>query len=190
MIRVALSGGIGAGKSTAGEHFERLGALVISADRIGHDVIAPDGPAHGAVAERWPQVIRAGAVDRSLLAAVVFGDRDELAALEAMTHPEIRAEIERRVDASGPGIVVVEIALLRHFLGEGWVRVVVDAPDEVRRARLRARGMEARDIAARISAQPSRSAWLAAADHVIDNSGGRDLLESEVERVWRLLTPV
>jgi dephospho-CoA kinase len=68
--------------------------------------------------------------------------------------------------------------------------VVVDAPDEVRRARLRERGMEGSDIAARMAAQPSRAEWLWSADHVIDNSGSRDQLEAEVDRVWKLLTRV
>ena len=190
MIRIALSGAIGAGKSAAAEHFGARGALIVSADRIGHDVIAPGGPAHAAVVERWPGTLVGGVVDRSALAAIVFSDADELAALEAITHPAIRDEIARRVEAATAAVVVVEMPLLDHFLGDGWIRVVVDAPDEVRRARLRERGMDGRDIAARIAAQPPRSAWLAAADHVIDNSGSRRLLEEQVERVWGLLTPV
>ena len=190
MIRIALSGGIGAGKSAAGDHLAAHGALVISADLIGHEVIAPGGAAHETVAARWPEAVRDGAVDRSALAAVVFTDPDELAALEAITHPEIRDEIARRVEAAEAAVVAVEIPLLHHFLGEGWVRVVVDAPDDVRRARLRSRGMDGRDISARMASQPPRVAWLSEADHVIDNSGGRDQLEAEVERLWELLTPV
>jgi dephospho-CoA kinase len=190
VIRVALSGGIGAGKTAAAEHFERLGALVISADRIGHDVIAPGGPAHDAVVARWPAAVRHGVVDRSTLAALVFPEPDELAALEAITHPEIRTVIARRVREAAAEAVVVEIPLLHHFLGDEWLRVVVDAPDDIRRARLRSRGMDGRDIAARMAAQPRRSEWLSHADHVIDNSGGRSQLQAEVDRVWELLTSV
>jgi dephospho-CoA kinase len=187
-MRIALSGGIGAGKSAAGTHFERRGALVISADAIGHEVIAPGGPAHDAVAGRWPDSVRDGVIDRGALAAVVFSDPAELAALEAITHPEIRAEIARRVEPAAAEVVVVEMPLLDHFLGEGWVRVVVDAPEDVRRARLRARGMDGGEIATRMAAQPPRTEWLTAADHVIDNSGGREALDDEVGRVWGMLT--
>ena len=190
MIKIALSGGIGAGKSAAALHFERRGALVVSADRIGHEVLAAAGEARDEVVRRWPQVAVEGVIDRTALAEIVFQDPEELAALEAITHPAIRAEIARRVDHGSAPMAVVEIPLLAHGLGEGWIRVVVDAPDEVRRARLRDRGMDGRDIAARMAAQPSRAAWLQAADHVIDNSGSQDLLESEVGRLWGLLTSV
>ncbi len=187
MRLVLLSGGIGAGKSEVGRRLGARGADVIDADRVGHEVLEPGGDAFASVAARWPQVVAAGRIDRAALGRIVFADPAELAALEAMTHPAIAARIAARVASSGRRVVVVELPLTVDLFGPGWVRVVVDAPEHVRRRRLAARGMAPADVDARLAAQPDRDEWLAAADYVVDNSGERDALEDEVDRLWEWL---
>jgi dephospho-CoA kinase len=180
--RVVLCGGIGSGKSTAGELLAALGADVIDADEAGHRVLDPDGDAFGAVASRWPQAVKDGVIDRRVLGRIVFGDPLELAELEAATHPAIRAFILRRVARSASDVVVVEVPILSDFLGPGWTRALVDAPDDRRKERLLARGMTAEEIGRRMAAQPTRQQWLDAADYVIDNSGSLQDLELAVAR--------
>ena len=180
--RLVLSGGIGCGKSTVGRFLAAAGVAVIDADEVAHRVLEPVGAAYDAVSDRWPDAVRDGFIDRAALAAMVFGDPLQLAELEAITHPAIRSEIARRVASETNEVVVVEVPLLNDYFDDGWRRIVVDAPDEVRRRRLEARGMTPPDIAQRMDAQPGRDEWLAAADFVIDNSGSLDALRDEVER--------
>lgn len=186
-IKVLLAGGIGSGKSTAAGFLAALGAHVISADEAGHRVLEPGGSAFEAVAARWPEAVAGGTIDRSALAGIVFADPRALSELEAATHPAIRELIRAEIAAVEGPLVVVEVPLLGEFMGEGWRRVVVDAPDEVRAGRLIARGMDPDDAVRRMAAQPTRSQWIEAADYVIDN--GRDLahLEAECRRIWALL---
>jgi dephospho-CoA kinase len=178
-----LTGGIGSGKSSAGGVFARLGADVISADEAGRATLEPDGEAFAAVAERWPEVIVDDRVDRAALAGIVFSDRDELAALEALTHPAIRSRIAAALDRSASPLVLVEVPILTVF-GDTWPVMVVDAPVETRIERLRGRGMSDDDIQARLASQPTRGEWLTAADVVVDNSGGMEDLEAECRFVW------
>lgn len=151
----------------------------IDADSVGHEVIRPDGPAFAEVAARWPQVVEGGEVNRAALAEVVFADSQELAALEGITHPHIFAEIARRVEDIGSG-VVVEMPLLGRSLGEDWRQLVVDCRDEIKLERAVARGMTEADARARIAAQPWRAEWLATADAVIPNHGSIEDLERAV----------
>ena len=99
-LRVIVSGGIGSGKTTVLRLLERLGAVVVEADRIGHEVLEPGGASYDAVATRWPSVVVEGRIERSLLAAIVFSDLEQLALLESLTHPAIRDEIAIRVAAA------------------------------------------------------------------------------------------
>ncbi len=183
MARLILTGGIGSGKSAAGRILADLGAVVIEADRIGHEVLAPGGAAYEAVAGRWPQVLRDGDIDRRALGRIVFANHDELADLERITHPAIASRIDQLVCQAGDRPVVVELPVPLELVGSDWVRVVVDAPDEIRRARLRDRGMDEDEIERRMSAQPSRHAWLRLADRVLDNSGQLDDLQAQVEKL-------
>ncbi len=183
-----LGGGIGSGKSAVAALLRELGATVIDADAAGHEVLEPGGEAFARVAARWPEVVRDGRIDRAALGGVVFADPTQLAALEAITHPAIAARIAAAVAAAGTDVVVVEMPVLARLVGQGWPRVVVDAPDEARVARAVARGMDEDDVQRRMAAQPSREDWLAAADYVVDNSGMREDLRGEVERLWAWLT--
>ena len=183
-VRVLLTGGIGAGKSSVGELLRARGALVIDADEIGHQVLEPGGEAFNRVAERWPSVVVNGVIDRRRLADIVFRNPAELERLESFSHAAIRSRIADHIEASQQHIVVVEVPLPTDFMGEGWVRVVVDADRYGRIERLRRRGVHEEDMTRRMNAQPSRRQWLASADMVVDNSGSQEQLMAEVEKLW------
>jgi dephospho-CoA kinase len=187
-VRVVVVGGIGAGKTTVLERFAELGAEIIEADRIGHDVLEPWGSAFSSVAERWPQVVDGAEIDRPALAAIVFQDPDELAALEAISHPAIAREIARRSEDAGDRPVVVEVPVEADLVGPGWTRVAVVAPRPLRLDRVVARGMDRDDAASRADRQLDDAAWIASADAVIVNDGTIDQLVAEVDRLWQHLT--
>ncbi|NNF63938.1 MAG: dephospho-CoA kinase [Acidimicrobiia bacterium] len=184
--RILLLGGIGTGKSAVARLLAELGATVVDADRLGHQVLDDEG--FEAVADRWPSVITSeGTVDRRALGAIVFRDRDELAALEGITHPLIAARIAKSAAEVVDRPLVVEMPLLKNLTDGAWIRVAVTAPRDVRMERLAERGMTKRDIVARMDAQPSDAEFVQAADHVIDNSGSLDDLGRQVLRLWSIL---
>lgn len=187
-LRLVVMGGIGAGKSTVGAMFADLGAVVIDADRVGHEVLEPGGDAFDDVAARWPAAVSDGRIDRAALAAIVFSDPDQLAELEAITHPAIGRTIEQRVAKVQDEPVVVELPLMRRMLGEAWTWLLVDAPDEMRVSRAVERGMAREAVLRRIAAQPAREAWLDAADHVIVNDGDLEELRAQVLALWKRLS--
>jgi dephospho-CoA kinase len=192
MLAVGLTGGIGSGKSTVADLLCGRGAVLIDADKVAREVVAPGGPAYGPLIERFgPGIVAAdGAIDRAALAAVAFGDPEELAALNAITHPAIGiVMIERRNALEGTeAVVVLDIPLLRPVHRDVLTLalvVVVDCPVEVARDRLVSqRHFSEEDVAARMVAQPTRAERLDGADLVIDNSADRAHLEAEVDRVW------
>ncbi len=167
---------------------QRRGCCVIDADEIGHKVLEPGGEAFERVAAAFPDTLVDGTIDRGLLATEVFADPTRLQLLESLTHPAIRARILGDVEACGERVIVVEVPLISDFLGDGWMRVVVDAPTGRRLQRLHDRGMDPEDALRRVNAQPSRSEWRDAADLVVDNSGDLKDLEREVERLWSWLS--
>ncbi|MGD9764071.1 MAG: dephospho-CoA kinase [Candidatus Binatia bacterium] len=190
---IGLTGGIGSGKSQAVRALAELGAVVIDADRIGHDVYAPGTPGHRAVVDAFgPGVISPdGSVDRVRLGQRVFADPVELERLNAIVHPLIREALADRIEAersSGRGPIVVEAAVLLEanwdaLVDEVWV---VMARREVVERRLRnQRGMDAAAVAARMRAQLSDADRAARAQVIIDNSGTLAELRAEVERLWR-----
>jgi dephospho-CoA kinase len=161
---------------------EELGVTTVNADQIGHDVIAPDGPAFGDVVSRWPEVVTDGRIDRKALAAVVFSDSAALAELEAITHPHIFGRIGERLQNIS-GVAVVEVPLLNRPAFEEWRRLVVDCADDIRVARAIERGMEREDVEARMASQPSRASWLASADMVVPNHKGLEELWTTAQQV-------
>lgn len=191
MLSVGLTGGIGAGKSTAAREFERLGAVVIDADDVARAVVEPGTPGLAAVvAEFGPGVLRAdGSLDRPALARIVFGDDGARSRLEAITHPLVAEESARRARAAGErAIVVHDVPLIveKGLAGRYDVVVVVGASEEVRMARLIAqRGMTPEDARARIRAQADDGARRAVADVWLDNSGTEEDLREAVRRLWR-----
>lgn len=194
---VGLTGGIGAGKTTVARLLAPLGAHVIDVDAIGRDVLTPGGSAEAAVLARFgPAVVsRSGQIDRAALAALVFADPAQLAALEAISHPAINAELDRHLDtadAAGAALVVLDMAVLvGSRLGRDLPSgrsydtvVVVEAPEPVRIRRLvDLRGMTAADARARIEAQPSDEERRRVADHVVINDGDRAGLVAAVTRL-------
>ncbi len=167
--RVVLGGGIGAGKSTISEVFAQHGFSVIETDMISAEIMGPGSEATSAVGRRWPGVVEEGVVDRKALAGVVFADDSELRHLEAITHPAIAAEVDRRCSESH-GAVLVEVPLPHLELSGDWFRIAVVADVEIRIARAIARGGDAADIRRRVSSQVSDAEWVEWADVVIDNS--------------------
>jgi dephospho-CoA kinase len=177
---VLLGGGIGAGKSVIADLFVQAGFLLIEADGIGAEVLRPHTEATRAVARLWPDSVEEGVVDREVLAGIVFSDSADLARLEAITHPAIAAEIERRV-ADATGDVIVEVPLTHLVPSRDWTKVAVVADEEIRIARAVERGGDPVDVRRRVSSQVSDDEWLAWADFVVDNSHAWSTTEGTVQ---------
>lgn len=187
--RLIVGGGIGAGKSTAVDVFQSLGAFVIRSDEVAREVLAPGEPLVAVVADRWPESVVDGAVRRDVLGRIVFQDSEQLAELEAITHPETSRRLRALAEAHSERDLVVEMPIIRDWL-EGWLRVVVDAPRQLRLERAIARDdlMTREDIEDVMDRQVSREEWLLVADYVVDNSAGLDRLERECRLVWDEVT--
>lgn len=199
MAVVGLTGGIGSGKSTVASLLADKGAVIIDADLISREVMAPGGVAYQPVVDRFGPSVQAddGTIDRAALAEIVFNDGAALADLNGITHPAIGRLMGERLAAArqAGGLVIMDIPLLAE--GRGGDRyglaavVVVDAPEEQALARLvGSRGMSEADARARMASQASRADRLRVADHVIDNSGSLEDLVPEVERVWGALVSI
>ncbi len=190
MLRVALTGGIGSGKSTVSARLAALGAFVVDADAVAREVVEPGTPALAAVVERFgPEVVTAdGTLDRPALGRLVFGDRAALADLEAITHPAIWARTAEIVAAARPDAVVVHdmpLVVEKAMGAQYHLVVVVGAGEEVRLRRLvELRGMPEADARARIAAQATDEERRAAADVWLDNEGTPDALRAAVMRLW------
>lgn len=193
MILIGLSGGIGSGKSTAARLLEARGAVVLDADLIAHEILAPGGAAVKAVLERFGPGVAApdGGIDRRSLRSVVFADPAARRDLEAITHPLIYAAMASRLGATfePDTVVVVDAPLLVETGGRDRVGmqalVVVAAEQSQQIERVVARGgMTAEEAAAVIAAQAPAERKLAAADYVLDNRGSLADLEAGVETLW------
>jgi dephospho-CoA kinase len=191
---VGLTGGIGSGKSTVARMLAELGATVVDADKIGHEVYRPGAEAYAAVVDAFGRGIVApdGTVDRRALGAIVFADPGALARLNALVHPAIGREILRRIEtarAAGDAPIVVEAAIMIEagwrFFDRIWA---VIAPREAAIARVVAeRGLGAEDVERRMGAQLSDAERRRVADLVIENDGTREELRARVEAAWRTL---
>ncbi|GAB2871965.1 dephospho-CoA kinase [Streptomyces mayteni] len=190
MRTVGLTGGIGAGKSEAVRLLAAHGAVIVDADLIAREVVAPGTPGLAAVvAEFGPEVLTPdGALDRPRLGAVVFADESRLRALNAIVHPLVAARSAELQAAAAPDAVVVhDVPLLaENRLQDRYdLVIVVDASTETRLDRLlRRRGMTEADARARMAAQASREERLAIADFVLDNDGSLVDLERQVDELW------
>jgi dephospho-CoA kinase len=195
MILVALTGGIGAGKSAVSTRLAARGAVIIDADGIVRELQVPGAPLLSVLAEHFGDhiILADGSLDRAGLAAIAFKDDESVAALNGIMHPAVRAEIHRRVDAEAgtDRVVVLDTPLMTETVIRGLVFaaiIVVDTPIEVAVERLVAqRGMSAEDALARISKQISREERVATADIVIDNGGDVADLDENVDELWARL---
>lgn len=191
---IGLTGGIGSGKTTVSDLLGEWGAVIVDADVVAREVVAPGSPGLAALAAQFgPEVLGAdGGLDRERMAAIAFSDPTARARLNGIVHPLVRARCAELTAAAPPGSVVVQAIPL---LTEGGraadfdLVVVVDVAPEVALDRLvRLRGMTREDAAARIAAQASRADRLAIADVVLDNSAEPAHLAEQVRQLWRELS--
>lgn len=193
MLKVGLTGGIGAGKSEVSRLLASYGAIVIDADKIAREVVEPGTSGHAAVLSAFGDdiLLEDGRIDRPRLGRIVFNDPEKLRVLNAIVHPRVgarSAELERT--AGEDAVVVHDVPLLtENDLAPLYdVVVVVDAAPETQLDRLvRQRGMAAEEASSRMAAQASREQRRAIADVVIDNDGPLDALEPQVRKVWERL---
>ncbi|MER5816593.1 dephospho-CoA kinase [Streptomyces californicus] len=190
MLKVGLTGGIGAGKSEVSRLLVERGAVLIDSDRIAREVVEPGTPGLADVVEEFgPDILTAeGTLDRPALGALVFADDQRRAALNAIVHPLVgarAAELERA--APEDAVVVHDVPLLtENGLAPFYdLVVVVDASAETQLDRLvTLRGMTESDARARMSAQATREERRAVADLVVDNDGTHEALVEQVDAVW------
>ena len=188
MLLVALTGGIGSGKSLAGEFLSALGATVVDSDQLARDVVERGTRGFDEIVSRFGDlVLKDGNLDRSKLGEIIFSDPKARADLEAITHPRIRDAFAQVVAAAKAGDVIVnQIPLLVETSGAARFDyiVTVSAPLELRRERSIARGMKGYEFDKRVAAQVTDAQREAIADSVILNSGDRDSLLRSVENLW------
>lgn len=192
MIVVGLTGGICSGKSTVAAMFQRLGATVIDADQVAHEVVEPDRPLFEAVASRFGREVIGtdGRIDRGRLGAIVFADPNARRRLEELLHPAIIEECERRIrltEVSGATVCLIDAALL---IESGWhircdVVVLVEASDAVRLDRLiRMRGLSLGDAMLRLNVQMPQQEKRRYAHYAIENDGPLHETGRQVQAVW------
>jgi len=193
-VRVGLTGGVGAGKSTVSRLLVELGAVLIDGDALAREVVARGTPGLEQVVEEFgPELLTPdGDLDRPALGRVVFADEGARRRLEAITHPLIFEKYAELEAAAPPGALVVHDIPLLAESGRADTFdevVVVDAPPELQVERMmRDRGWTREEAESRIAAQASREDRLAIATYVIENTGTLDDLRSRVEEVYTELT--
>jgi len=185
---VGLTGGIGSGKSLAAQFFSQLGALVIDADQLARSAIERGSEGFDEVLLRFGDtVLKNGDIDRVALGQIVFENPQAKKDLEEIIHPRIRAEFEEAVASLNPGqIMVYEIPLLveTNAADRFDFVITVESDPEVRKQRLRARGMFHSDIEKRMASQATEEERRAVADCVFTNDGTEDDLLRQVENIW------
>lgn len=193
MTRIALTGGIASGKSMVADEFARLGAVIVDADLLAREVVAPRSPGLERIVQRFGagMLNEDGTLDRARLGDLVFVDEDARADLNAIVHPLVRERSEELFAAAPPGSVVIEVIplLVETGLHQAFDHViVVDAPTEVQVRRLMQRsGLTADQARTRVRIQANREDRIAAADWVIDNSGDQASTVRQVEDLWPVL---
>lgn len=195
MTRVGLTGGVGSGKSTVAAMLAARGALVIDADALAREVVAPGSEGLAALVDAFGPGILAddGSLDRPALAEVAFTDERARERLNGITHPRIAARTAELMASAAPGQIVVhdvpllvELALMPAY----DLVVVVDADDATRLRRLEGRGMSRDEARRRMAAQATRDSRLAAADIVLSNEGDLAGLEQQVDLLWAHLVSI
>lgn len=191
MIRIALTGSIGMGKSTVAKMFERAGIPVFDADAVVRQLQAPGGTLVDRIGEIFPGCVRCGTLDRDCLAEIVLGDREKLAALERIVHPAVRQAREEFVaEHRGSPALVFEIPLLFETGGAAEFDkvVVVSAPAEVQRARVLDRaGMSVSKLDSILARQMPDAEKRARADFVVDTDTDLSTTERQVLEILACL---
>ncbi|MFD3933864.1 dephospho-CoA kinase [Streptomyces sp. NPDC058611] len=193
MLKVGLTGGIGAGKSEVSRLLAGYGAVVVDADRIAREVVEPGTPGLAAVVAAFGESVltSAGTLDRPRLGSIVFADPEKLRTLNGIVHPLVGARSAELEAAAGPDAIVVNDVPLLTENGLAALYdlvVVVDAAPETQLTRLvDLRGMAEEEARARMAAQATREQRLAVATLVIDNDGPLEALEPQVRKVWEEL---
>jgi len=197
---IGLTGGIGSGKSTVAAMLAELGAIVIDADKVGHEVYLPGTEGFRRVVEAFGRDVVGsdGTIDRRILGARVFGDLASLKRLNALVHPligdEIRTRLQAAVGSADQGgtrrPIVVEAAIM---MEAGWrffdrIWVVVVTPEKAVTRVVASRGLSRDDVERRIAAQMTNAERERIADLVIRNDGTLDVLRAQVEAAWRALS--
>ncbi|MGY2081997.1 dephospho-CoA kinase [Modestobacter sp. SYSU DS0657] len=189
MLRIGLTGGIGSGKSTVAALLAERGALVVDADRLAREVVAPGTAGLAEVVAAFGDRVLAadGSLDRPALAAIVFSDPEARARLDGIVHPRVRSRAAELVAAAPADAVVVQDVPLLVETGQAGsydVVLVVEAPLETRVSRLVGRGLGEDDARARIASQATDEQRRAVADVVLVNDGDRAALADQVARFW------
>ncbi len=189
-MKVGLTGGIGAGKSTVADMFSKLGAVVIRSDELARQVIEPNTPGFQKVLSRFGNQIlqENGSIDRQKLAQIVFNDQNSLKDLEEIIHPLVRNKTNELIESQTQETIVVnEVPLLLEKKMEKMFDflVVVISSEKNRINRLQKRGISEPEAKKRMSLQVSDEARKSSADSLITNDGNIDQLEADVAKVWQ-----
>jgi len=193
MLVVALTGGIGSGKSLAAQYFSDLGARVIDADQLARSAIERGTSGFDEVVAAFGDaILKDGDIDRRALAQIIFGSADARTRLEMIIHPRVRDQFEEAISLlHGDDVLIYEIPLL--FETGASPRfdyvITVESSNENRRSRLMERGLRASEIEPRIAAQASPEDRASIANYVLRNDGSRDHLLREVEHIWEEVLP-
>lgn len=190
-VLIGLTGNIACGKSTVARMLAEKGAYIIDADAIAHEVIRKGTPAYESILRRFGEGILGpdGEIDRRRLGAIVFQDPLALRDLEAIVHPAVLEEIQRRIQAcsEAPAIVIEAIKLIESGFARAcdtlWV-VTCPEPEQIRRLMID-RGLTEEEARLRVHAQPPQEEKIRHADVVIDNSGDLEVTRRQVEQAWR-----
>ena len=188
MIKVALTGGIGSGKSAAGDFFEDLGAVVVDADQLARDVIERGTEGFDElVATFGDEILTNGILDRSKLGQIVFADPDARKTLEGIIHPRVAEAFDEIIeDSPDDAVIIYQIPILVETKGQDRFDYViaVEASLENRISRLKNRGLKGYEIEARMKVQATDEERAAIADLVFNNDGDMDQLLRQVENIY------
>lgn len=194
MYIVAITGGIGAGKSVAADYFASRGAVVIDLDDVAHRLLTPGTPVFDRVVEAFgPGVVAEdGSIDRAALAETAFSSDEATAGLNSIVHPAVASEVMPGLTDMGllqnpPPLVVLIVPLLVEapvYAEIADIIVTIEATEETRIERAVGRGMAEDDVRARISRQSTGAERAALADYVVPNVGSQDDFESRLAQIW------
>jgi dephospho-CoA kinase len=191
MLVVALTGGIGSGKSTVGQIFAQLGAIVIDSDQLSRDVIERGSIGFNEVVAKFgDEILKNGEIDRQILASLVFKDPTKRSELEQITHPLIRKAFAKVISSASPdSIIINQIPLLvesNHDYKFDHI-ITISVPESIRTERLIKRGLTSEQIKQRLQAQATDQMRENIADSVIFNEKSEQELTDQVEKIWEQL---